>query len=258
MNRRTAFTLTELIVAIAIIGVLMALLLPVLSSIQSSMWRGVCAHSLQQLSAAGAIYRTEHDGQFWRYREDRKEGTDWWFGFEPIASRLQPEGSRFLELSRGPLGPYVVAAGGVKTDPAFLKFQPRHKPKYKNGNFGYGYNAVLGGGALGRGTLARQSQFSRPAEIVVFATCAQVNTFQPPASGRNPMIEEFYLINERERTVHFRFGGKALAAMLDGSVRELPMDPTTLDPRLPEAQIGRFAPAGSKRYLGELADPADR
>jgi hypothetical protein len=39
--------------------------------------------------------------------------------------------------------------------------------------------------------------------------------------------------------------------MIDGSVRELPMDPTTKDQRMPTANIGRFAPVGSKLYLAE-------
>jgi prepilin-type N-terminal cleavage/methylation domain-containing protein len=257
MKPRSAFTLTELVVVLAILGVLLALLLPVVEKTRSSIWRGVCAHSLQQLATAGAVYRGEHDGSFWKYREDRRDGTDWWFGYESAASRNQNEGARTLDLSRGPLGPYVIAAGGVKADPAFLHFSPRHKPKFANGNFGYGYNALLGGGALGRGKLARQSQFTHPAEIVVFATCAQVNTFQPPATAGNPMIEEFYLLDDRETTVHFRFGGKALAAMMDGSVRELPMDPATLDTRMPDAQIGRFAPTGSARYLADPPEPAE-
>ena len=227
MNRHAAFTLTELLVVITIIAVLAALLFPTVEKARVHFWRGVCAHSLNQLGTAGAAYRAEHDGTFWKFREDRREGTVWWFGFESAASRRQAEGERTLELSRGPLGPYVIASGGVRTDPAFLHFRPRHKPKFKNGNFGYGYNGLLGGGALGRGPLARQSNFAHPAHIAVFATCAQVNTFQPPADSGHPLIEEFYLIDQRETTVHFRFGGKALASMLDGSVQELPMDPTT-------------------------------
>ena len=72
------------------------------------------------------------------------------------------------------------------------------------------------------------------------------------------MIEEFYLIDERETTVHFRFGGQALAAMMDGSVRALPMDPSTLDRRMPEVQIGRFAPAGDRLYLAEPVEAEAR
>ena len=251
MRKLRAFTLTELLVVIAIIAVILAILLPVIQRTREQAWRAVCTHSLRQLSAAGAAYRGEHNGEFWKFREDRRDGTDWWFGFEPAASRGQPEGKRFLDLSRGPLGPYVIASGGVETDPAFLAFKPRHKAKFKNGNFGYGYNSLLGGGALGRGTLARQGGIERSSETVVFATCAQVNTFQEPASDSDPMIEEFYLLDDREVTVHFRFGGHALAAMADGSVQALAMDPSTLDNRMPEAQIGRFAPVGSRRFLGE-------
>ncbi|MEA3207143.1 MAG: hypothetical protein QOE70_200 [Chthoniobacter sp.] len=135
--------------------------------------------------------------------------------------------------------------------PARLREPNRHKPKFQNGNYGYGYISHLGGGPMGLGTIPRALQFERFAEVVVFATSAQVNTFQPPASATNPMLEEFYLISDRETTIHFRFGGKALCSMLDGSVRELPMDPTTLDRRMPKANIGRFAPVGSRRYLGE-------
>ena len=35
----------------------------------------------------------------------------------------------------------------------------------------------------------------------------------------------------------------------DGSIRELPMDPVTRDPRMPEANIGRFAPLLHTKYL---------
>jgi hypothetical protein len=87
-------------------------------------------------------------------------------------------------------------------------------------------------------------QVTLPSQMVVFATCAQVNTFQTPASPRNPMIEEFYMINDTTTSAHFRHGRDALAAFLDGSVRELSMDtdmqPGSLDTRIPSANIGRF------------------
>ena len=244
-----AFTLVELLVVIAIVALLSVLAVQAYGPIRQSTWRAVSAQSLKQLAAAGAIYRSEHDGAFWKYREDRREGTVWWFGYESRASQSQREGERRIDATGGPLGAAYIS-GKVNTDPAFLAAKPRHKPKFKNGNYGYGYNSLLGGGPMGRAPLARDAVFDRPGEVVVFATCAQVNTFQPPASQDEPMIEEFYLINEREVTVHFRYGGYALAAMLDGSLRELPPDPSTLDSRMPEVKIGRFAPIGSRRYLG--------
>jgi prepilin-type N-terminal cleavage/methylation domain-containing protein len=249
MNRRHAFTLLELLVVASITAILLAIALPLFQNARESGWRAVSTHTLMQLGAAGATYRADHDGEFWRYRERQPDGVAWWFGFEGKDSMRQAEGERMLDLARGPLGPYVIASGGVQADPAFLHEPDRHKPKYKNGNYGYGYNVLLGGGTLGTAAVPRASAFDHPAKLVVFATCAQVNTFQAPASGKHPMIEEFYLIDQKEVTVHFRFGGKALASMLDGSVQELPMDRTTLDRRMPEAQIGRFAPAGSTLYL---------
>lgn len=251
MKARAGFTLLELLTVVAIIAILAAALLPVYRAARKSAWHAVSAHSLQQLGAMGASYRADNEGQFWRYRESVDDGTVWWFGFESATSARQAEGQRTLDLSRGPLGPYAIASGGVKSDPAFMGMSDRFKPKYTNGSFGYGYNVLLGGGSLGYGTLARTAQYSHPADIVVFATCAQVNTFQAPASAKNPKIEEFYMIDDRETTVHFRFGGKALAAMMDGSIREIPIDPTTLDQRMPSAKVGRFAPRGSKLFLAE-------
>jgi hypothetical protein len=224
------------------------LAMPVLASVRRSSSRTISTHSLAQLIAAGRGYLGEHENQFWPYAEYKKDGTLYWFGWVSAADNSKPEGERVIDYSLGPLGPYVITAGGVRADPAFLSYGGRLKPKFKNGNYGYGYNEVLGNdGVTGRPRNAMQVE--RPSDVVAFATCAQVNTFQKPASAKNPLVEEFYLINASETTVHFRHGGKALAAMLDGSVREMEMDPSTRDTRMPEADIGRFAPRGSKKFL---------
>lgn len=252
MKTRAAFSLIELLAVIFLIAVLAAFIGPQIRRMQEVSWKAVSAHTLRSLSAAGTSYRGEHDGEFWKYREDSREGTRWWFGMESIGSKGAEEGSRTIEFEKGPLGPYAGGPGTrIASDPAFLAAKPRHKPKFKNGSFGYGYNAHLGGGNMGRQKLARAQSFERPGEIVVFATCAQVNTFQQPASSDNPMLEEFYLINDQEKSVHFRFNGFALVTMADGSLRELPMEPGTQDGRMPEANIGRLAPVGSNRYLYE-------
>jgi prepilin-type processing-associated H-X9-DG protein len=243
-----AFTMVELLSIIVIVAILALLAAPVASRVKIATSKTISAHSLSQLITAGRGYLSEHEGWFWPYAEYKKEGTQFWFGWEDIASQRRPEGEREVDFSQGPLGPYVITAGGVRTDPSFAAYGSRLKPKFKNGNYGYGYNEVLGNdGVTGKPRNVMQAQSST--DIVVFATSAQVNTFQKPASARNPMIEEFYLINASETTVHFRHGGKALAAMLDGSVREFEMDPATRDKRMPDADIGRFAPRGSMKFL---------
>jgi prepilin-type N-terminal cleavage/methylation domain-containing protein len=56
MNEKRAFTLVELLVAIAIIGVLAALLFPVLSSAKSKARRTTCANNLSQINFGVRMY----------------------------------------------------------------------------------------------------------------------------------------------------------------------------------------------------------
>ena len=70
----------------------------------------------------------------------------------------------------------------------------------------------------------------------------QVNTFQPPASPENPMVEEFYYVNTTEPTVHFRHGSRANPVFCDGHVAAEKPLAGSLDPRVPGAQIGRLRP----------------
>lgn len=239
---KKAFTLIELLVAVAIVAILAGISLPAISRAKVAAARAISAHSLSQLIGSGRLYLTDHNNTFWPYEQATAAGEQWWFGFETWHSESMPEGERTCDYSQGPLGPYAISSGGVKTDPAFLQYSPRLKPKYQNGNYGYGYNTVLAADANGYPRNAMQ--VTLPSEMVVFATCAQVNTFEAPASPANPMIEEFYMINDTENTAHFRHGGDALAAFLDGSVRALSMagdmEPGSQDMRIPSANIGRF------------------
>ena len=240
---KRAFTLIELLVVVAVIAMLASLLMPVLTQAKIASARAISCRSLSELMVGGRLYLNDHDNLFWPYEQAVPGGAQWWFGFETSASLGMPEGQRTCDYSQGPLGPYVIASGGIKTDPALLQYSPRLKPKYQDGNYGYGYNTVLAYGPTGQPRNALQ--VLAPSQMIVFATCAQVNTFESPATPANPMIEEFYMISDTQTTAHFRHGGgQALAAFLDGSVRSLSMDddmlPGSLDMRIPSANIGRF------------------
>ncbi len=251
MRGSTAFTLVELLAVLAILLILGTISYGAISTIRKSSSLAVSANNIRQLSAGGIAYLADNNNVFWKYYDNRHptngRGITWWFGFEDNSSRSRPEGEREFDASKGPLAGYLPK--NMVPDPSLTISGNAFKPKYKRGYIGAGYNTLLGGGWVGRDPLRNRLQLSDPAKVVVFFTSAQVNIFQRPASPSNPMLEEFYGIDAREVTVHFRHGGKAMVAFATGNVGFLEMDGSTRDSRYPEANVGRFAPAGSTAYL---------
>ena len=236
--RTAAFTLVELLVVVAIVAALAAVALPVYQSVRVSSSQVVALGTLRQLSVAGTLYLADHQQKYWPFRSDEAEGTTYWFGYETAADARLPEGSRTIDYARGALGPYSGGLHDVHPDPQFTRMGTAFKPKFKSGYIPYGYNGLL----QGVPSVAIPDLTKR----VVFATAAQVNTFQPPASAAHPMLEEFYLVDDVNVTASFRYHGQALCAFADGSTGFLSPQAGSLDKRLPNSGVGKLPLASLK------------
>ncbi len=232
------FTLIELLVALAVIGILAALLLPALSRSKAAAQRLRCVGNLHQLGLAAQLYWDDHDGRTFRYRGAFTNGGDvFWFGWLQRGA----EGSRAFEAAQGALYPYL-GGRGVELCPALAYGQAGFKLKAAAAAYGYGYNLHLAPPAAAAGFVTTVSKLPAPHATVLLADAAQVNTFQPPASPENPMLEEFYYVCTNEPTAHFRHGARANAVFCDGHVGAEAMTPGSLDDRLPRARVGRLRP----------------
>ena len=229
---KRAFTLVELLVVIAIVAVLATVAVPVYQTVQLSSSQVVAVSALRQLGMAGQGYLADHNNVYWPFRADTAEGGTFWFGYETAADLNLPEGTRTIDYDRGALGPYSGGLHDVHPDPQFLRMGAAFKPKFKDGYFPYGYNDLLQG----------VSQLAIPElhRRVVFATSAQVNTFQSPASPAHPMLEEFYMVDNFNVTTSFRYHGQALCTFADGSTGFMDAQPNTTDQRMPDAGVAQL------------------
>ncbi len=217
-----AFTVVELLVAIAIIGALAAMILPVIAKGRQRAKETLCASNLRQLHLATTMYLTENDWMMFPFAQSVPEGRLWYFGLEEGYTVGTPEGTRPLDKTRSRLYPYICSVGGIELCPSLDYRSGFFKLKFRGASYGYGINFYLLNKAFPR---------QNDSEVVLFADCAQVNTFQPPASPSNPMLEEFYYVNAYEKTAHFRHGKRANVVFCDGHVKAVGPSPGSLDPR---------------------------
>ena len=248
------FTLVELLAVVCIVLVLSMVVSSAGWKVYEASSLAVSASNIRLLAAGGMNYLAENNNTYWPYKANvaaNGRGTTWWFGFETAASIAKPEGQRDFNPSLGPLGGFIPK--GFLPDPSLALGWSVFKPKYRSGYIGTGYNVLLGGGFLGIAPLMNHGQLSDPSKVVVFFTSAQVNTFQAPASASHPMLEEFYGADDgstgNQASIHFRSHGKAMVSFASGTAGFLPMDESTRDTRMPNGNVGRFAPVGNSTYF---------
>jgi len=222
------------LIVVAIIGVLSALLIPALGRGKSGAHRIRCMANLRQLGLAAQMYWDDHSGRTFRYRGAATNGGDiYWFGWLARGS----EGQRAFDPAAGALFPYLNGRG-VELCPSLNPSLQQFKLKATGAAYGYGYNLQLSA-PPGKAPIDI-NRLARPSGTALLADSAQVNTFQPPASPQNPMLEEFYYLNTNEATVHFRHGKTASVLFCDSHVSTAQPVPGSLDRRLPNQIIGRL------------------
>ncbi len=234
MRSVRGFTLIELLVCVAIVGVLMALLLPAVRHGRMLASRTVCQSNLRTMNTAFHMYLDDHDGRWFPWREDTPEGVLWYFGLEPKGGPAA-EGQRPLDKSRARLASYLGptgASGGVELCPSLPIRAPYFKRKFQYASYGYGINGYMLDGLPGaeRMGVRRMSQVQAPSDTITWADAIQINTFQAPASPANPMLEEWYFLDGLPLPkFHFRHARTLSAAFADHSVQV--MHPRSLDAR---------------------------
>lgn len=228
-----AFTLIELLVVIAVIGALSALSLPALHRARQSANGAVCVNNLRQLGMGAQLYWGDNDNNAFPYKlGSTNSGDMYWFGWIERGA----EGERRFDVTQSLLYPYV--RGAVRTCPQLDYTMADFKLKAKGAAYGYGYNLHLS--STPPFPKLKMNAVRQPSNLAVFADTAQVNTFQAPASPERPMLEEFYYFNSTEPTVHFRHRDTATAAFCDGHVTSQKLNRSTLDERLPTANVGKL------------------
>ncbi len=247
-NGRVGFTLVELLVVLAVIGVLVALLMPGLQRVWACGQAATCRSNLRQMYLAYRLYLDDHGDRLFPWREETADGTLWYFGLEP-RSGARGEGQRVLDKSRARLAPYFEHVGGIEVCPAFRCAGWSVKRKFAEPSYGYGLNEYLieGTPANRRAGLRRFSEIQKPAETIIWGDSAQVNTWQAPASADWPMLEEWYYLSASlPASFHFRHDRHCQVVMGDGAVRRFA--PAWLDPRC-DGLTGLIEPRGQDYWL---------
>ena len=236
--KRRAFTLVELLVVIALLAILAALVLPALTGGEAQARRIKCTSNLRQLGLAAQMYWDDNGGNCFRHQATAG-GPFYWFGW--LEGSSAPEGRRAFDLSVGVLFPYLKGSD-TRLCPALNYTMPQFKLKATNVVFSYGYNFYLSPSNAQAG--ANISRVGQPAQTTLFADAAQINTFQRPASPANPMLEEWYWVDNTKSPPngHFRHAKKAVVVFCDGHVAPEKMVAGSLDQNMPRQFVGRLRP----------------
>jgi prepilin-type processing-associated H-X9-DG protein len=227
-KKTKAFTLIEMLMVILTIGLLMAILLPVLSSARTQAYGAVCRSNLRQLVLANIGYSNEKDGFCVPAASDIWDGAGGYHRWHGVRDNKDEP----FDPLRGPLVGYL-SNGKVKECPGRVRFVKgkRWEESFEKGCGGYGYNMVYIGSRLWRGgssfeeiygQTARMLEITKPDRTLMFADTAfnqKGNLIEYSFAEPYFWIRKGKLQNTHPfPSIHFRHSGCANIGWSDGHV----------------------------------------
>ena len=212
MQRRTrsAFTLIELLIVIAIIGVLAAIVVPVFSSVQLNARRTQSMSNMRQLGAATLTYCGEHDGRL----PQQGDATTWASAATNTAAENDQWYNTVLhDYANSPsLSDYATnqAAFYQKGSLFFVPAANYPSNKLAAPQFAVAFNSKLETSTY---TNVRLQLIQAPAETVLFQEAGVVGEKTIPGTAQKAYTTQ--ASSYASRTVA-RYGGKTILTFCDG------------------------------------------
>ena len=233
-----------MLTVVAIIGILAAILLPVVNAVRQQARIAQSSSNLRQLAVANITYEAEN-GHYVQATNER--GDVRWHGTR--------NGSGSWDPAQGRLAPYLQDDGKVRRCPLLDQWSLT-SDSFEKGSGGYGYNSSYIGGRPGDFSQPARNAHIRHTRTIMFATTAlaKADGIQEYPFAEPPFWDfgGGATSHQPDASVHFRANGKALIAWMDGSVtREKPGEfGTNLiyggDPE--EEKLGWFGPTENNGY----------